>query len=259
MSETTATTPLEPPRRLHFDWVIPALFKPRQAFPKIIGAPSTAWLTPILILTATVLLRVLIQGAVQQAAMSSAMTMPEDFEYYSAEQQAQFQQGASLVSGPLFTIVIPGVLALLGVWIGWLVFGGLMHLALTLLGGRNATATTIGMVAWANLPFAVRDVVRGLYMMASNSIIQSPGLSGFAAMGSIPYAFLALVDIYIVWNVLLLFIGVHTGYGLSRGKALAAVLIVVGLAVLFQTGVGSIGALLGGAMGGGGGGGGGGF
>lgn len=235
MTENTQTLP-EPPRRLHFDWVIPALFKPRQAFPKIVAGPSTAWLTPILILTAAVLLRVLVSGSIQQSATMGAPTsLPPDFEYYSSDQQAQFQQASSLTSGPLFTFVLPGVAALLGVWAGWLVFGGLMHLALTLLGGRGAIGTTIGMVAWANLPFAARDVVRALYMMASNSTIQSPGLSGFGSAGGIDSACLGLVDIFVVWNIVLLLAGVHTGYSLSRGKSWTSVLITVGAAVIFQT------------------------
>jgi hypothetical protein len=126
-----------------------------------------------------------------------------------------------------------------------------MHLALTLLGGRGAIGTTIGMVAWANLPYAMRDLERVLYVLVTNRTLQSPGLSGFATMGSVSAAFLSLVDVFLIWSVLLLFVGIHTGYGLSRGKALAAVLIVVGVAVIFQTGVGSIGTLVGGVMGGG--------
>jgi hypothetical protein len=232
---------------------MPALFRPRQVFPKIVGGTSTAWLTPILILTAAALLHVLASGAIQQASiMSAPASLPEGFQYYSADQQAQFQQASSITTGPLFLFVGPGILALLGVWIGWLVFGGVMHLVLTLLGGRGATATTIGMVAWASLPFAVRDIERVLYMMASNQLIQSPGLSGFAPAGGIGSAFLSLVDVFLVWNILLLFVGVHTGYGVSRGKAWASVLIVVGAAVMLQTVLGFIGAQAGGVIGGGG-------
>ncbi|MBN1430558.1 MAG: YIP1 family protein [Anaerolineae bacterium] len=241
MSEPTAPTVTEPPRRLHFDWVFPALFRPRRIFPQIVGGVSTAWLTPILILMAAMLLSVIAQGSAMQAAMSNATTMPSDFEYYSPEQQAQYQQSASMVSGPLFTIVLPGIGALLVLFIGWLAFGGLLHLVLTLFGGHGSIGTTIGMVAWANLPYAVRGLERALYMMASNRAIQAPGLSGMASMGSVPYAFLSLIDIFIIWHALLLFVGIHTGYGLSRGKALAVVLIAVGAVVLFQTGVGSIG------------------
>jgi hypothetical protein len=235
MTENTPIT-VEPPRRFRFDWVIPALFKPRQTFPKILSAPSTAWLTPMVILTLTALLRVLVSGSVgQPVAMGASAAPPPDFEYYSPDQQMNYQQGVSLTSGPLFTIIGPGILALVGVWIGWLVFGGLMHLTLTLLGGRGATGATIGMVAWANLPFAIRDIVRVLDMMSSNTAFESPGLSGLVTAGGLPSACLGVVEMYIIWHILLLFVGIHTGYGLSRGKSWASVAITVGAAIIFQT------------------------
>ena len=116
------------------------------------GGANSAWLTPILILTAAALLYVLSRGAIQQAAaMSASTSLPENFEYYSANQQMEYQQGTSMVAGPLFTFVLPGILSLLSLWVGWLVFGGLMHLALTLLGGCGAIGATIGMVARSSM------------------------------------------------------------------------------------------------------------
>lgn len=38
--------------------------------------------------------------------------------------------------------------------------GGLLHLVLTMLGGRDSTGGALNIVAWAALPFALRDLVR---------------------------------------------------------------------------------------------------
>jgi hypothetical protein len=244
MSEIT-DTPIEPPRKLRFDWVIPALFRPRQAFSSIMGGMNTAWLTPILLLTAAGLLYVIAKGSIQQATtVAMPGEMPPDYEYYSTDQQANYQQAVSITSGPLLTLILPGVGAILGVWLGWLAVGGLMHLVLTLFGGRGAMGTSLGMVAWANLPFAVRDIERALYVMASNRLIQSPGLSGFASPG-IGSAFLSLIDIFVIWNIVLLLVGVTKGHGLSRGKAGASVLITVGVVLAIKTGVGFAGSMAG--------------
>jgi hypothetical protein len=42
------------------------------------------------------------------------------------------------------------------------------------------------------------------------------------------------VDIYLIWNIILLIIGVRTGDGLSRGKAVGGVLITILIVLIFQ-------------------------
>lgn len=216
------------------------------------GGMNTAWLTPILLLTAAGLLYVIAKGSIQQATtVGMPGELPPDYEYYSTDQQANYQQAATITSGPLLTIILPGIGAIFGIWLGWLAVGGLMHLVLTLFGGRGAMGASLGMVAWANLPFAVRDVERALYVITSNRLIQSPGLSGFASPGGIGSAFLGLIDIFVIWNIVLLLVGVSAGHGLSRGKAWASVLITVGVVLAVKMGVGFAWSMAGGMASGG--------
>jgi hypothetical protein len=135
--------------------------------------------------------------------------------------------------------VFPAIAALLGVWIGWLLVSGLLHLVVTLLGGRGETLYSVNLVAWASLPFVARDLVRMVSMLISRQLIEKPGLSGFAAPdpgGGVTYlaALLTVVDIYLIWHLLLLVIGVRTGNGLSLGKGSGGVLFTIGLVVGLQ-------------------------
>jgi hypothetical protein len=57
--------------------------------------------------------------------------------------QEQFMQAQQATQGPVFIYALPGFVAVLGVWIGWLLLSGLLHLALTLLGGRSANRNTL--------------------------------------------------------------------------------------------------------------------
>jgi Yip1 domain len=232
MTTEEVLPPLEAPRRIRFDWLPDAFFRPRRAFDRVLNT-SGVWLTPILILSLTALIGALIAGSIRQAAaLSGQVNLPPDFQYYSPEQQAQYQQAMSATSSPVFLYVFPALVALSKVWVGWLLVGGLLHLVMTLLGGRGDTGAAMNLVAWAGLPFAVRDVVRIVAMLSSKQLIASPGLSGFAPIGEgFGVLFLAgllgSVDIYLIWYFLLLVLGVRLGNGINRLKAVSGVFFVL--------------------------------
>lgn len=252
MAETISPT-IEIPKRFRFDWIPAVLLHPSAAFRKIGAQSRGVWLTPMLVLTLVTLARVLIVGSIrQQIALSGAPILPPDFQYYSPEQQAQFMQAMQSTSGPVFVYVFPTIVALLDVWIGWLLVGGLLHLVVTLFGGRGETLYTINLVAWASLPLALRELVRAGSMMATRQLIQSSGLSGFAPAGpagetTYLAALLALIDIFYIWHVLLLVIGVRVGNSLSLTKSVISVVvttgIVIGMVALLDYLVGKLGSL----------------
>ncbi|MCC6189833.1 MAG: YIP1 family protein [Anaerolineales bacterium] len=230
MNDATAL-PFERPRRFHFDWLLPLLTRPRATFAKIAAAPRPSWLTPLLVLTLTGLLPVLVAGPIKAAAAQSGQVeLPLDFEFWTPEQQAQFFQAQQTTSGPVFIYVFPALITVTRVWFGWLVMGGLLHLLLTMLGGRDSTGGALNIVAWASLPFAVRDLVRAGYMLVEKQLITNAGLTGFAPAGD-GWAYAALaevlarVDLYTLWYIVLLYLGVRASGGLSAGKALAGILI----------------------------------
>jgi hypothetical protein len=241
------------PGRFQFNWAPEALFRPRQAFAKITAQHRGLWLTPLLILTVCSLLRVVAAGYVRQNfAAAGEIPLPDSFQYYTPEQQAQFMQAMQSTQGPVFVYVFPAISALLGIWLGWLMVGGLLHLVLTMLGGRGDTMGAMNLVAWAGLPFALRDLVRAAALLVSRQPISSPGLSGFApleATGFVAYlaAWLPMIDLYLIWHILLLVLGVRVASSLPLGKASGGaaftVLLVLALQALVSYLASSLGAL----------------
>jgi hypothetical protein len=232
MSDLSVST-YEAGGRWRFSWVLPVLFRPRRAFNQIVELDTAVWHTPILILILTGLVRTLVDGGLKAAATASGqVTFPPGWEFYTPEQQAQFQQAMSATSGPVFTYLLPAVIAILGVYLGWLLLGWLLHLGLTLLGGRLSSQQVLNATAWALLPFALRDVVRTVAMWNNGQTLSSLGLSGFAPAGEgamMLYiaSLLTFVDIYLLWHWLLLGIGLNTGANLSKLKTWTAVLLTV--------------------------------
>lgn len=240
MTDSSARLALpQAPRRFRIDWVLPALFRPKRVFPAIAEHPSDTWPTPILLLTLTALLAVLVAGPLRrELALNTPPQLPPDFQYYTPEHQAQILQAQQATAGTTFTHLFPALGALARVGGGWLITGALLHLTTTLLGGRATMRSMMNRVAWAGLPFALRDLVRSLYMLGSDRLIESPGLSGLVASGDAASAtaaasLLALIDIYFVWHVLLLVIAVRSGADPGSRKAWASVLLTeVGLSML---------------------------
>jgi hypothetical protein len=228
---------LEQPRRFHFHWLPPMLLRPRQAFDRITSQNRGVWLTPLILLSLTSIIRLVAAGYVrQQAALTGQVILPPDFQYYTPEQQAQFMQAMQAQSSSVFLYVLPILGGLLSIWFGWLLVSGLLHLLLTMFGGRGDTGVTLNVVAWASLPFVIRDIIRALAIISTQKLIKNPGISGFSPTDGADLSLylvqlLSLIDLYFIWHMVLLFLGAKAATHLANTKGLAAVLLTL-LAVI---------------------------
>jgi hypothetical protein len=237
MAETLSTK--QPIRRFDFQRVFDTLLHPRQAFTAATAEARSTWLTPMLVLSITALLVILVSGYFKsRAAMMGEVTLPPDWQYWTPDMQDNYMQAQQLTQGKVFMYVIPLVSVWTSLWLGWVVLGGLLHLGSTLLGGRGSMQGALNIVAWASLPFALRDLLRIIYMLSASHAITSPGLSGFATSAFFVQV-LARTDIFLIWNIVLLIIGFSIVDGLPRGKAFLGVVLVVILLLAAQAGVGT--------------------
>ena len=237
MNDATAL-PIQRPRRFRLDWVIPVLLRPRAALAEITAQLEGVWLTPLVLLTLSGLLLVAVAGPIKiTAAQMGGVELPPQAEFWTPEQQAAYIQAQQAASGPVFVYVFPALLSVLGVWFGWLVVAGLLHLVLTLVGGRVTSGSTLNLAAWASLPFLIRDLLQAGFMLYTKQLVPGAGLSGFAPEGAGMLATalveaLKHIDLYSVWYALLLMIGVRTAAGLRAGKAVMAVVLTLAVILL---------------------------
>lgn len=221
----------ERPKKLQFGWVFPIIVKPRQTLKAIAEKNHSVWLAPLLLLMVSALVLVLVSVPVS-SQNAPPMEMPPDFEYFSPEQQEQFLQAVDMGSSPVNTIVFPLLLRYAGIWIGWFLLGSILHLSLTLNGSRSSNRSALNLTAWASIPFVIRDIVQIIAILITKQLILKPGLSGFVADGALGFmafaaALLSFIDLYLIWQIVLLVIGARQISGLKSGKALLAVLIAV--------------------------------
>jgi hypothetical protein len=245
------TTSEQQTKRLNFSFILEVFFHPRRAFQRISSYSNAVWLTPLLVLSFMVIINVIVDGRIKtQAASMGEITYPPDFQYYSPEQQAQYLQAIQSTQGPVFTYVLPSIAAILGVWFGWFVLGGILHLITTLFGGRGSNTISLNLVSWASLPLALRELVQIIYGLSTQQLITNPGLSGFSPSGEtgLPLLIgqvLKVIDIYIVWQIILLILGIRLSTGISSSKSFFSVIISVLVILMLQVGIAYLGSILG--------------
>lgn len=238
---TDITLEKQPVRRFDFPRLFSILIRPRQIFSEMAAEPRAAWLTPMLVLTVTAILLVVVAGYLKtRAAATGEVQLPPDWQYWSPDMQNNYMQAQQATQGVTFMYVIPLVGALSVLWIGWVLVAGLLHLVSTLLGGRGSMQGALNIVAWASLPFLIRDLLRIAYMLLAKHAIASPSLSGFAASSGFFSQLLARLDLFVIWYIVLLVIGFAIADGLTRGKAVVGVAVVMLLVILAQAGIGSL-------------------
>jgi hypothetical protein len=229
--ELDALNTEERPRALHFEWTFPILYRPRRTLELITQQDKAVWLAPLLLITVFALLMVVAGGPIRQAASQAQATLPPDYEYYPPEWQEQYQEGFAVTQGVVFVYVFPALGILAQIWLGWFLVGSLLHLGLTLAGSRNSNTAMLNLIAWASLPFVFRYLVQAISLLTTKTAITSPGLSGFVSLSEnglslFSRSFLSLIDIYLIWYLVLLLIGVVTLAKISRVKAVIVTLII---------------------------------
>ncbi|MRR32093.1 YIP1 family protein [bacterium] len=160
--------------------------------------------------------------------------------------QEQMNQALSITASPLITLVFPALGGTVVLAIGWLLRAGALYLAGLAVGGRSTFGAMFRVTVWTWLPYAVRGLIRTIYILVSGQGVANEGLSGYVVgtgLGALVLkALLGHFDLFLVWNLALLVIGVVIVTRLSTRKA---VLVTVGVWVILTL-LGLIPALIGG-------------
>jgi hypothetical protein len=224
-------TPSDPDRAWRFDLVLPMLVRPRATLARIVANQHPTWRTPLVLLMLAAIGSALAAGSIKAAAAAAGeITFPPGFEFYTPEQQAQFQQAATATNNSTFNYLLPALGAVAGVIVVWFLVGWLLHLLQTLFGGRGTSRAALNIAAWSSLPLIAHHIVQTAVMLTSDQLIAGPGLSGFAPAGegitsALLGGILSSIDIYLVWQIVLLYIGVRVSSQLPRAKCWLAVLL----------------------------------
>jgi hypothetical protein len=238
MSEEKVPAPerWRPPRLL---WGM--IVRPRATLEYLRERGGRTWWLPALLAALLVVLPIIVAAPLtarqaREAFLAAQEQMGEQVEReMSAEEQARVEQAMSITASPLITAVFPAVGGVVGRVVGWLAWAGALYLAGLALGGRSTFGQMFRMVVWAWLPYVLRGLLQMVYILASGQLIANPGLSGLVRGDrpvsemvltppspgqTILVALLSQVDLFLVWNLILLVTGVTVVTRLPRRKAI---------------------------------------
>ncbi len=201
------------------------LIRPRATFEAMRHARRTHWwLVLVLMAAATALL---IYATAQARANLFTGVVPLEGLEPPAGIEAPQGVGPSSSTSILATI-LPAIMGIAGVVIGYIVcvvviFG--MGLAM---GGKATFKQLLPVAVWSTLPLVVRKVIQAAASLVTGRMAVA-GFSGLFTMAervSMPllYTLLEQLDVYLVWNLVLLGIGVATTSRLKASKAVVIVL-----------------------------------
>jgi len=219
---------------------IPLLFlRPKRTIHEVVQRTKPVWQLPLLVLSGLILVLALVSAPIKKMAIEMGTNLPPDFQYYSPEMQAQFLEAQASQTSPLFLYVFPVLFGILGIWVTWFITASILHLVITLYGSRASNTKSYNLTAWAMLPIALRLILQIIAVVATKQQISAPGLSGFLtadAQGLTAYlrAILAFVDLYLILQLILMFLGIRLLSGLSGWKGISAVLITMLIVLLLK-------------------------
>ncbi len=234
MAEATANVEAlieQPLKPWQFKWLGGMIVKPRATLTAIRAVDRSIWLMPILIVLALLTLRVIVNAPLKLALLEQGAPAidPRTQQFLTPEQQAQMQQALEATKGPVFLYVFPIAGALVSGLLLWSMTAALLHLFSTLQGGRGTLTRALNLVAWASIPTMLHLLVQILYVSASSKLIAEPGLAGFAVQppeGSVVvHALLGRIDLYLLWHIALLLVGVKIFTNIKTRKAITAVMV----------------------------------
>jgi hypothetical protein len=159
-------------------------------------------------------------------------------------------------AGAAFSVVAIGLStfsSVAGALVGYLVCATVVFAMLLIVGGKTSFRQIFPVAVWSSLPLIVRQLVHAVVTLVTGrpSVAGFRGLLTTAELASMPLvgSLLGQFDIYLLWNLVLLGIGVAVTAKLSRGKSVAVVLayvvVAAGLLILLSLGGQFIGQLLG--------------
>ena len=219
-------TPMPPPDTTpKMLWGI--IGRPARTLARLRDHPENMWLTPVILAMLLLIARALVTVPIADYAADQALE--QQLSQMTPEGRAQIGDRISRSSSLNLRAATGIVSGLIGLWVRWLFRAGVIHAVSLGLGGRNRFTQVFTMVLWTWMPLLARTLLQTLSIAFNGTLPAHQGLVAYlAAMGqTLPsgtqYTLLsqAQLDVFTLWSLMLLGLGVYITTELSKAKAVA--------------------------------------
>lgn len=211
---------------------------PKKAFEAIAEKPD--WLAPLLV---SVLIGILftltvVPSVVMPYQMEKAMDQMRDRNL----SEEQMEQAMKFMSGP-FSMIVGIVGVLLGTPATLLVLSGVFFGLFALLGGKARFLVVFSGVAYAGLVNSLGSIVKGILMYTQRSMFAGTSLALVLSEDmreTFLYRLLMHFDLFVLWQVAVLIIGLGVIYKWKASKSASLVLALWALWALLTSLIGGV-------------------
>jgi hypothetical protein len=218
-------------KRFYFEWLFPFLFRPR-AHAQQVAQKRATWLTPLLVVSLLMGVRlwfaspvVVVDSPVPAESVPAPVPGAKGMaDTYTISAPAGGGGGGTVVTpdsgggvepqvGSATGQIVPILGALAGLWVGWFLLSVLLYVGMVVNGSSNSFTETLNLVGWSSLPLGIRQIPLLIASLAIPSVAaNAPGLASLTTSMSDPTgifltSLLKLVDVYLVWQVILILLG----------------------------------------------------
>ena len=201
------------------------LLWPRRTFERLREAERGHWwlvfVLALIVLVFNTVATVPVQVAVQQAVFEEQMGQLGDLP---PEQQAQIEQTQRIFSSTAMLSAIGTLTGIVGLVLGYAVRAGVLFLLGLALGGHASFKQVWRMAVWATLPLVIGNLVGAVVVLATGQF-PAAGLTyiytdaELASVSPIVQSILGSIDLYVVWSLVLIAVGMAATARLSRAKS----------------------------------------
>jgi hypothetical protein len=131
MSESTIEKNKTAAPEMHWRWLPGMLLKPRKTIQAVLAEKKAVWLTPLLVLSALIILAVLVAAPIQRQIVQSGSNNRRTSSTGPATSRTLSCKHKPRKHRPCF-VCFPCPARVSGYWLIWLLTSSLLHLAITL-------------------------------------------------------------------------------------------------------------------------------
>ena len=196
------------------------------------------WAVPLLIVFVCMVL--MMAARVPYDAELARQAAQRQLETMSAEQAKAAQAGGTMdvfTSAPVI-LALGVVFGLIGLMIGVVAQAAVLYFAALVTGGEVNFGQVFTVSAWTRLPSAFGALLQAGFTLAAGRAIQYPGLSTLVATGDLVkdgqnpmIALLSGIDLFWLWHLLLVAVGLSVVARFGRVKATVLTLIYAALSL----------------------------
>ncbi len=218
--------------------LISLIDKPKDTFGNLTARPRLKWVLPLALAIVIAVFNAwvtaphsseLAQKAAVQQLTASGMS-PAEIEQ-ATTQAARFQT-------PTFLGIVSAVTGSLFIVLAWLAAAALLYFLSLVAGAEFTYGAAFTVMAWSTIPTTLRSLVQGILIAVTGRFPVYTGLAALQVSGDVlvdsrnpMIALLSFADIFWLWHIFLLVIGMAVAAKFSRLKAFWIVLVYAALAV----------------------------